>query len=369
MDIFTLNAANKNAEKLVAGLASGVKSHEVDNENGTITFHFNDGSETTMQVQTPQAKVEKAVNAYLAKNGLSGIWTENMCPNIYVHSNGIAQANGTKRDYNNTIAVLKALGVTKVSLLAAIATYDNNSFALATNVDYTDVVQVIHDAGMMIQSIRFSNSVYGKENMCDATKIADLATSIPTILSNLGIADEVEFVGILNETSVVYFDSTYTDAVIACIQSLQSSGYKVAITDNARFCMQIPDAILEALDYIGFNEYPILSTHDSNATTNEIAKAFDSYQIAMYADKLKAKGLKVYISEVGCTNQTNALSAPSSGSTGDYNGMTSILLEFKGFKKYLTDSSLNNTIETFNPWYTDVWESTDEMIELFGGAK
>ena len=65
MDIFTLNAANKNAEKLVAGLASGVKSHEVDNENGTITFHFNDGSETTMQVQTPQAKVEKAVNAYL----------------------------------------------------------------------------------------------------------------------------------------------------------------------------------------------------------------------------------------------------------------------------------------------------------------
>lgn len=67
MDLFTLNAANENAERLVAGLASGVKSHEVDNENGTITFHFNDGSETTMQVQTPQAKVEKAVNAYLGE--------------------------------------------------------------------------------------------------------------------------------------------------------------------------------------------------------------------------------------------------------------------------------------------------------------
>ena len=65
MDMFTLNAANKNAERLVAGLASGVKSHEVDNENGSIKFNFNDGSSTTLQVQTPQAKVEKAVNAYL----------------------------------------------------------------------------------------------------------------------------------------------------------------------------------------------------------------------------------------------------------------------------------------------------------------
>ena len=65
MDMFTLNAANKNAERLVAGLASGVKSHEVDNENGAIKFNFNDGSSTTLQVQTPQAKVEKAVNAYL----------------------------------------------------------------------------------------------------------------------------------------------------------------------------------------------------------------------------------------------------------------------------------------------------------------
>lgn len=68
MDMFTLNAANKNAERLVAGLASGVKSHEVDNENGAIKFNFNDGSSTTLQVQTPQAKVEKAVNAYLAED-------------------------------------------------------------------------------------------------------------------------------------------------------------------------------------------------------------------------------------------------------------------------------------------------------------
>ena len=68
MDMFTLNAANKNAERLVAGLASGVKSHEVDNENGAIKFNFNDGSSTKLQVQTPQAKVEKAVNAYLTEN-------------------------------------------------------------------------------------------------------------------------------------------------------------------------------------------------------------------------------------------------------------------------------------------------------------
>lgn len=68
MDLFTLNAANKNAERLVAGLASGVKSHKVDNENGTITFQFNDGSSTTLQIQTPQAKVEKAVITYLTKN-------------------------------------------------------------------------------------------------------------------------------------------------------------------------------------------------------------------------------------------------------------------------------------------------------------
>lgn len=73
MDMFTLNAANKNAERLVAGLASGVKSHEVDNENGSIKFNFNDGSSTTLQVQTPQAKVEKAVNAYLGEKGINDI--------------------------------------------------------------------------------------------------------------------------------------------------------------------------------------------------------------------------------------------------------------------------------------------------------
>ena len=73
MDIFTLNAANKNAEKLVAGLASGIESHEVDNEKCAITFKFNNGSSTTMQVQTPAAKVEKAVNAYLGEKDTANI--------------------------------------------------------------------------------------------------------------------------------------------------------------------------------------------------------------------------------------------------------------------------------------------------------
>lgn len=315
------------------------------------------------------ANVNTKINAYLVENGVSDNWAKNMCPNIYVQSNGSTQASGATRDFNNTITVLKSLGVKQVSLLAMIATYENNTFALSTNVNYQTVVDAIHDADMTITSVRFANSAYGKENMCDATKIADLATSIPTIMSNLGIADEVEFVGILNETSQAYFDSTLTDAIVSCIKSLQTSGYKVAITDNARMCMQIPDAILEVLDYIGFNEYPLLCAFEGKATADSISKAFDSYQIAMYADKLKAKGLKVYISEVGCCNQTNALSAPASGSTGDYNGMTNILLEFKGFKKYLSDSNLGNLIESFNPWYAEIWESTDEMIELFGGAK
>ena len=174
---------------------------------------------------------------------------------------------------------------------------------------------------------------------------------------------------VYSQTSQAYFDSTLTDAIVSCILSLQANGLKVAITDNARYCMQIPDAIINALDYIGFNEYPILCAFEGKATADSVAKAFDSYQIAMYADKLKAKGIKVYISEVGCVNQANALRAPSEGTMGEYNGMTNILLEFKGFKKYLNDSDLGNLIETFNPWYTELWEITDEMIELFGGAK
>ena len=96
MDMFTLNAANKNAERLVAGLASGVKSHEVDNENGAIKFNFNDGSSTTLQVQTPQAKVEKAVNAYLAENSIGGTTKV-----INVMSNNIANCkiDGETDDY------------------------------------------------------------------------------------------------------------------------------------------------------------------------------------------------------------------------------------------------------------------------------
>lgn len=300
-------------------------------------------------------------------NSNQKFWHENICPNIYLVTNGTAQANGTLRDYNNTINVLKNLGVKKVSILCAIGSYENNRFYLQTNVDYANVVNKIHEAGMKVESVRFSNSLYGKENMRDETKLAKLATSIPLILNEIGVADEVEFVGILNETSVVYFDETYTSAVVSCIQALQNSGYKVAITDNMRFVLRIPAPILEALDCVGFNEYPLLSGFEELATEFSVAESFEHTQAVMYIDKLKQKGLKVYYSEIGCTNQTNALGTPVEGAIGDYNGMTNILLEFKGFKKYLADSKLNQLIESYNPWFTEVWEATDEMIELFGG--
>ena len=68
MDMETLHAANKYADKITAGMASGIKSHTVDEENNSITFHFNNGDSVAMKINTPMKDVEKAVNVYLAEN-------------------------------------------------------------------------------------------------------------------------------------------------------------------------------------------------------------------------------------------------------------------------------------------------------------
>lgn len=68
MDMETLHAANKYADKITAGMASGIKSHTVDEENNSITFHFNNGDSVAMKINTPMKDVEKAVNVYLAKD-------------------------------------------------------------------------------------------------------------------------------------------------------------------------------------------------------------------------------------------------------------------------------------------------------------
>lgn len=71
MDIFTLRSAQAYAENLVAGAISGVATTTVDEENNAITMNFNNGESATLTIQTPQAKVDAAVNAYLGEKQLA----------------------------------------------------------------------------------------------------------------------------------------------------------------------------------------------------------------------------------------------------------------------------------------------------------
>lgn len=144
MDIFTLNAANKNAEKLVAGLASGVKSHEVDNENGTIKFNFNNGSSTTLQVQTPQAKVEKAVNAYLAEKYVT--------PEMFG-----AKGDGITDD---TQAVQQALNTGKEVKLS-------NKTYCVLNLVINKSVRLIGDTGATIKRLPITFTDYDNGDLSD----------------------------------------------------------------------------------------------------------------------------------------------------------------------------------------------------------
>ena len=67
MDMESIAVAQAYAEELLAGVTSGVVSHSVDEENNAVTLNFADGTSTTMTISTPQAKVDKAVNAYLGE--------------------------------------------------------------------------------------------------------------------------------------------------------------------------------------------------------------------------------------------------------------------------------------------------------------
>ena len=68
MDIESIAIAQAYADKLLAGVTSGVTSTEVDEENNSITINFNDGTSHTMTITTPQAKVDKAVDNYLSSD-------------------------------------------------------------------------------------------------------------------------------------------------------------------------------------------------------------------------------------------------------------------------------------------------------------
>ncbi|MCI7792236.1 MAG: glycoside hydrolase family 55 protein [Lachnospiraceae bacterium] len=91
MDMETLHAANKYADKITAGMASGIKSHTVDEENNSITFHFNNGDSVAMKINTPMKDVEKAVNVYLANDenveNLGIVTSSKLLKNVASHIN------------------------------------------------------------------------------------------------------------------------------------------------------------------------------------------------------------------------------------------------------------------------------------------
>lgn len=76
MDIEAIGIAQAYADKLLAGVTSGIASTSVDEENNSITFNFKDGTEQTMVITTPQAKVNKAVDDYLANNNSEELKTK-----------------------------------------------------------------------------------------------------------------------------------------------------------------------------------------------------------------------------------------------------------------------------------------------------
>lgn len=91
MDIEAIGIAQAYADKLLAGVTSGVTSTEVDEENNSITFNFKNGTSHTMTITTPQAKVDKAVNDYLTNDGnvekLGIVTTNKLLKNVASHIN------------------------------------------------------------------------------------------------------------------------------------------------------------------------------------------------------------------------------------------------------------------------------------------
>ena len=54
-----------NSQELIAGMASGIKSHKIDEENKMVTFNFNNGTSVAMQVNTSKAKIERVLAAFM----------------------------------------------------------------------------------------------------------------------------------------------------------------------------------------------------------------------------------------------------------------------------------------------------------------
>lgn len=175
MDYKVLSAAQTYAEQLFAGVTSGVVSHSVDEENNAITINFADGTTSTLTIATPQAKVDAAVNAYLAENSIGGSTKV-----INVMDNNIAKCkiDGMTDDYTALNEIEKYVNTTTEPVVVLFP-YTGSAMLLSDMIHFTRSNITIE----MYCDVKFTKSLFAENEHMTVFKFGRVSDRTP--ISNI----------------------------------------------------------------------------------------------------------------------------------------------------------------------------------------
>ena len=132
-------------------------------------------------------------------------------------------------------------------------------------------------------------------------------------------------------------------------------------------CINVNHEITDMLDFLCFNEYPIIGDYGKATTEKDSIEVFGNYENMVRYVRMKYPSKKLVWSEIGVQNVYESFSNPSNYSIVEKpnatpaNGNT-IPIYFGGL---LNNSNMINLIDEIALWYTEYYFNYYDKLVLF----
>lgn len=246
---------------------------------------------------------------------------------------------------------------------------------LTENIDtINQAISYCKENGLNVNTIKFhcTNSKIDSDTDFQSiyqNKISEILTTLNA--KNIGITRLI----ILNERNKLYnrlANETQLNFVKSIVTYFKNSGYLVSISMSTLKqglieCINVNPDITDMLDFLCFNDYPIIGDYGKATTEKDSVEVFGNYENLIRYVKMKYPSKKLIWSEIGVQNAYESFSNPANYRIIDNpnstpaNGNT-IPIYFGGL---LNNHNMINLIDEIALWYTEYYYNYYDKLTIF----
>lgn len=246
---------------------------------------------------------------------------------------------------------------------------------LTENIDtINQAISYCKENGLNVNTIKFhcTNSKIDSDTDFQSVyqnKISEILTTLNA--KNIGITRLI----ILNERNKLYnrlANETQLNFVKSIVTYFKNSGYLVSISMSTLKqglieCINVNPDITDVLDFLCFNDYPIIGDYGKATTEKDSVEVFGNYENLIRYVKMKYPSKKLIWSEIGVQNAYESFSNPANyriinnPNATPSNGNT-IPIYFGGL---LNNQNMINLIDEIALWYTEYYYNYYDKLTIF----